>query len=367
MKEEKNLLSEAREKIDGIDAQMAALFCQRMEAVKQVALYKKETGMPIFDPAREEAILERGAERVEDETLRSYYASFLRAGMEISKNYQKRLLDGARVAFAGVKGAFAQIAASQIFPEAHLLGYDDFASAYRAVESGECDVAVLPLENSTGGDVGTVMDLAFFGSLHINGIYDIEVVQNLLAKPNVSLSRIRTVISHPQALSQCAPFLKKLGVHTQNAENTAMAARMVAEMADDTVAAIGSEAAAEEYGLSVLRSHIQEKGGNTTRFAVFSRVAKAPSPGDSRFVMVFTVKNEAGSLAKALSTVGESGFNLRSLKSRPTGHSSWEYYFFCEGDGVIESSEGRQMLSRLGGTCDTVKILGSFEKESMLS
>jgi prephenate dehydratase len=211
------------------------------------------------------------------------------------------------------------------------------------------------------------MDLSYFGSLYINGIYDVEIEQNLLAKKGSTLDDIKTVISHPQALGQCAAFLKQEGLTSQEEVNTAVAAKRVAESEDLSLAAIGSRSAAEEYGLQILRSHIQEKGGNTTRFAVFSRTKKEGSPKDGKFVMLFTVKNEAGALAKAISAIGSEGFNLRAIKSRPTKQLSWEYYFFCEGDGAVDSPQGERMLSHLQKICQDVKIIGSFEKEILLS
>lgn len=362
----KSLLEEARENIDKIDSEMARLFEKRMEEARKVALYKKEVGMPIFDAAREAAVLARGAKRIENENLRDFYVNFLHSVMDVSKSYQSRLLNGMQIAFAGEIGAFAEIAAKRIFPEGTPCAFADFAETYNAVEKGLCDAAVLPLENSTNGDVGKVMDLAFFGSLYISGIYEIEVVQNLLAKKGASLSEIKTVISHPQALGQCAPFLKKLGVELKEASTTAAAAKMVAEGNDPTIAAIASAEAAEEFGLEVLRQHIHEKGGNTTRFAVFTRSEKVYSPQDRHFLMVFTVKNEAGALAKAISAIGTHGFNLQAIKSRPTKNLSWEYYFFCEGEGDIRGSEGEGMLSLLKENCNDLKILGTFEHTSKL-
>ena len=358
-------LDEARMEIDRIDREMARLFEERMAASKKVALYKKKTGMPIFDPVREAAIVESGAKRVEDETVRGYYVNFLHATMDISKAYQTRLLDGMHVAYSGVPGAFAEIAAKRIFPYGTPVACSDFEEAYRAVESGRCDAAVLPLENSTHGDVGKVMDLAFFGSLSINGIFDVEVEQNLLAKKDAQLSDIKTVVSHPQALGQCASFIKENGLISVEAVNTAVAAEGVAKGDDVSVAAIGSVEAAERYGLQVLRGRIQDKGGNTTRFGVFSRIRKTPGPRDRRFAMVFTVKNEAGALAKAISAIGIHGFNLRAIKSRPTGKLSWEYYFFCEGEGLIDSEKGESMLALLGENCNDLKVLGAFEEENI--
>lgn len=358
-------LSKAREKIDRIDREMAELFAQRMEAAKEVVLYKKSTGTPIFDPVREEAIISEGAMRVE-ESIRGYYINYLHATMDISKAYQSRLIEGMQIAFSGVPGAFSEIAARRIFPQGSPVGFADFKKAYEAVEEGRCDVAVLPLENSTNGDVGTVMDLAFFGSLYINGIYDIPVEQHLLAKKGASLSQIKTVVSHPQALGQCNAFLEKRGLERKEAVNTAVAAKQVSESLDESIAAIGSLEAAKEYGLQVLCSHIHDKGGNTTRFAVFSRVKKDPGQADRQFVMLFTVKNEAGALAKAVSAIGEHGFNLRAIKSRPTKKLSWDYYFFLEGEGPIGSLQGETMLSALKENCNDLKILGCFEKESVL-
>lgn len=361
-----SLLEEARREIDRVDTEMAKLFEARMAAAQKVATYKKNTGMPIFDSTREAAIIARGAERIQDETVRSYYVNFLHSLMDLSKSYQSRLISGMNVAFSGVPGAFAHLAALRIFPDATPMGYSNFSEAYKAVEDGRCDAAVLPIENSVGGDVGTVMDLAFFGSLVINGIYDIEVEQNLLAKPGARLSDIKTVTSHPQALSQCSEFIRKTGLCAREAENTAVAAKAVAEGDDISVAAIGSAAAAEEYGLQILRSRIQDKGQNTTRFAVFSRSRKTAGDQDQQFVITFTVKNEAGALAKAVSIIGSHGFNLRTLKSRPTKLLSWDYYFFCEGFGRLDSPEGQQMLAELQENCSDLRLLGSFEKECSL-
>jgi len=145
-----------------------------------------------------------------------------------------------------------------------------------------------------------------------------------------------------------------------------VAAKAFAEGSDISIAAIGSAAAAEEYGLQILRSRIQDKGQNTTRFAVFSRTRKTVGDQDQQFVMTFTVKNEAGALAKAVSIIGSHGFNLRTLKSRPTKLLSWDYYFFCEGFGRLDSPEGQQMLAQLQENCSDLRLLGSFEKECSL-
>lgn len=356
-------LNEARKIINECDEQLARIFERRMRAVAQIAQYKKERGLPVTDPAREAEVLARGGELIADKTLRGFFVNLLRDNMEVSKNYQRLLLNGRRVAYSGVPGAFAQIAAKRIFPNGEAVPYPDFRAAYEAAESGECDCAVLPVENSLGGDVGQVMDLAYFGSLYVSGVYQAGVVQDLLAVKGARKEEIRKVISHPQALSQCAGFIREHGFETEECVNTAVAAQRVAKAGDGSVAAIASGEAAELYGLSVIQSHINESDGNTTRFAVFSRARKEQSPSDNRFIMMFTVKNEPGSLGKAVSAIGENGFNLLALKSRPTKQLSWSYYFYAEGEGRIDSFEGRRMLSALAPVCMDVRVLGSYEKD----
>lgn len=356
-------LEKARQIINQTDKEMASLFEKRMDAARMVAHYKQQHGLQVDDPAREEELITRNCSLIKNEEYKSYYVNFLRETIGISKSFQHRLLDGMRVAYSGVEGAFANIVACRIFPDASHIGYKDFKAAYNSVVSGECDCAVLPIENSFNGDVGKVMDLSFFGSLFVNGVYEADIVQNLLSVKGATLADIKQVVSHPQALGQCAPYIEKHGFKTLEAVNTAVAAKMVAENGDITVAAIGSEEAAKQFGLVKLEAHINGSNNNTTRFAVFSRSEKAPSANDNQFIMLFTVNNAAGSLGKAVSVIGEHGFNLRALKSRPTKELVWDYYFYAEGEGNINGEQGKKMLCELSKCCSNLKILGSFEKE----
>ena len=356
-------LEKARLAINNVDKQMAELFEQRMDAARIVAQYKKDNGLKIDDFAREEQVISNNTALIKDEDYKSYYINFLRETINLSKLLQHRLLEGMRVAYSGVEGAFANIVAERIFPDANCVGYKDFKAAYDAVVNGECDCAVLPIENSFNGDVGKVMDLSFFGSLYVNGIYEAEIVQNLLGVKGAKREDIKTVISHSQALGQCASYIEENGFETQEAVNTAVAAKTVAESGDKTIAAIGSAEAAEKFGLVKIESHINESNQNSTRFAVFSRSEKAHLATDNHFIMLFTVNNAAGSLGKAISVIGEHGFNLKALKSRPTKELVWDYYFYAEGEGNIGSEQGEKMLKKLSECCSNLKILGSFEKE----
>lgn len=355
-------LQKAREQISQADAEMAKLFVKRMEAVAQVAAYKKAHGAPILDKAREEEVLRTGAERVDEDDLRGYYTDFLQDMMAISRRYQRRLNEGMRIAYSGTEGAFAHIAASRLFPDCEKIAHENFQAAYQAVVNGDCDAAVLPLENSLAGEVGQVTDLLFSGPLFINGTTSLSVTHDLVGVPGAQMQDIQAVVSHPQALSQCAKFIREHHFKEITYENTALAAKYVSEQKDKTLAAIASSDSAELYGLNILAHSIQEAQSNTTRFAVLSRAenrALASQPG-AHFVLMFTVSNEAGSLARALNIIGAHGFNMRTLRSRPMKDLLWQYYFYVEAEGNIHGYEGRCMLEELQVCCSRVKGLGSF-------
>ena len=359
-----NSLEKARNKINEIDARMAELFVERMRAAEEVAEYKKERGLSIFDEAREDEVVRRNSALVDDEILREYYVNFLRGSMAISRAYQSRLLEGMKVAYSGTEGAFAHIASSKLYPSAKKISYGDFADAYRAVENGECDVAILPVENSYNGEVGQVTDLMFSGSLYVNGMFDLPVTQDLLAKEGTSIDEIREVVSHPQAFGQCSEYIKRHGFTRHEFANTALAAKWVKESADRSVAAIGSREAAEIFGLEVIDHDINENKSNSTRFAIFSKVAnkRISENGGVHSILLFTVRNEAGALAQAIEVIGRQGFNMRTLRSRPMKELLWEYYFYVELEGNIQSEAGLSLMESLGEFCDKLKFAGTYIK-----
>lgn len=352
----------ARQEINAADEEMARLFEKRMEAARKIAAYKKEHGLPVFDEVREKQVLESGVERVEDDELRGYYTEFLRDVMTVSKQFQSRLMEGMKISYCGAPGAFACLAAGKVFPDAKKIGFPSFKEAYAAVENGECDAAVLPLENSFAGEVGQVTDLLFSGSLFINGTTALSVSHDLLAARGTRLEDVTEVVSHPQALAQCSAFLKAHHLRETTFENTALAAQYVAEKHDPHLAAIASSASAEEYGLDILAQSIQDVQNNTTRFAILSRAENRnlAKRSGAHFVLMFTVRNEAGALARALNIIGAHGFNMRTLRSRPMKELLWQYYFYLEAEGNIHGNEGKCMLEELQVCCDRVKPVGTF-------
>ena len=358
----KSSLDEARSIINEVDSEMARLFVRRMEAAKTVAEYKKERGLRIYDAQREEEVVRRNSALVEDDELRGYYVNFLKNNMAVSRSYQDMLMQGMRVAYSGTEGAFAHIATEKLFPAARKIGYGDFRSAYEAVERGEADVCVLPLENSYNGEVGQVTDLMFSGSLYINAMTDIAVTQDLVGLPSATVESVKEVVSHPQALAQCTGYIREHGFIEREFSNTALAAKHVSELGDPTVAAIASAEAANVFGLKVLEHNINASRTNTTRFAVFSRTDNRYSPMAKgvQSIFVFTVRNEAGALAKAIDIIGKHGFNMRNLKSRPMKELLWQYFFYVEAEGNLNTDEGALMLKELGQYCDMLKTVGTF-------
>ncbi len=360
-------LIKARNAISQIDKELASLFIKRMEAVKEVACYKEERGLPIFDSAREQEVLKNASLSIEDDTLRSYYLLLQKELMRISKAYQHSLIKGVRIAYSGVAGAFAAIAAEKLFPEGTLVPYRNFEAAYHAVETGECELAVLPIENSHAGEVGEVMDLTYRGSLTVTGVYDLRIRHHLLALEGATLSDIKTVISHPQALEQCASYVKANSFEQERAVNTAIAAKTVVEKNDKSLAAIASSSTAALYGLTVLDHDINESSTNTTRFAVYSRTQnKTSAKKDHVFVLMFTVANTAGALAKAVNVISAYGFNMRVLRSRPIKDKPFAYYFYVEAEGDEQSENGKTMLRALSACCDSLKLAGSYTPTAIL-
>lgn len=359
-------LEQARAQIDAIDAQMAALFTQRMQAVVRVAQYKAATGKPVFDPAREDALIAKNTARVPGE-LRAYYRRFLQQSLAVSRAYQRRLLGRDVAAYQGVQGAWSHIALTLLLPFASAKAYATWADVCDAVEAGDAQYGVLPFENSNAGDVSAVLDLLYARpQLTVARMASLPIRQDLLALPGATLAGIRTVVSHQQALAQSSPFLKSHGLEARPWGNTADAARHVAESGDKSLAAIASAQTAELYGLQILVKGVNEDGDNTTRFLVVTRADAAaplpPAPG-RRLALLFTVDHKPGKLANVIRLIGEQGFNMENIKSRPLPHVPFEYYFYVQLVCPEENAPARcaALLESLEAACRTVRTLGVFE------
>ena len=336
-------LEHARAEIDEVDAQLAALFERRMAAVLQVAEYKRAHGLPIFDAAREAAVLEKAAARIHAPALRPYYKDHVQNMMDVAKQYEALILGQNRAAYQG-----------------EAVSCPTWDEVFAAVERGDAAHGVVPFENSHAGDVSAVLDLCYnHPDLWVVDVYDLPISQNLLVLPGTQLAEIRSVYSHQQAIAQSETFLKQFHLPATAMLNTAMAAKFVAESGDKTKAAIASAETAALYGLEVLVPRINTDGDNTTRFIVISR--EKPTAGN-RFSLLFTVDNKPGKLAEVIQVIGASGFNMESIKSRPMPHVPFEYYFYVELVGDPTADETGALLQQLDRTCRTVRLLGVYTK-----
>lgn len=363
------LLQQARAEIDAIDAQMAALFERRMQAVAKVAQSKAQTGKAVFDPERERAVIAKNTARIQDPALQPFYRQFITQAMAVSRAYQRQILGRNVAAYQGVQGAWSQIALQRIFPFARQMACQTWLDVFAAVQDQKAEYGVLPFENSNAGDVSAVLDLLYaHPDLSVAGMYDLPIRQDLLGVPGATLEGLRTVVSHQQALSQSGPFLRSHRLATKAWGNTADAARHVAELGDVTVGAIASAETARLYGLTVLAEGVNEDGDNTTRFIVIHRgsAADAPVHAGQRIALLFTVDHKPGKLAQVIERIGGMGFNMESIKSRPLPHVQFEYYFFVQliCPAAAEGQTCATLLANLQEPCRTVRLLGIFDRET---
>ena len=374
-------LSEVRERIDAIDDQIISLLEQRMACAEEVAAVKRAAGLPVLDRTRERQKIASLTAKAEP-NMREAVAALFQLIMDTSRNRQHRLLDRddglvreiaaaaestpalfpqqASVACQGVEGAYSQIAVDRLFKRSEITYLDTFDAVFAAVEGGACRYGVLPLENSTAGSVNQVYDLMMRHDFHIVRSVRVKVDHNLLARPGTTLAGVREVYSHQQAISQCQGFLAGLdGVEVHACDNTAMAARMVAESGRDDVAALSSRSCAELYGLDVPAADVQDMGNNHTRFVCLSRDLEV-YPGSDRTSLMIVVSHSPGSLNRVLSRFQSLGINLIKLESRPIPNRDFEFMFFFDLECPVAAPEFAVLLSSLGDVCEEFRYLGSY-------
>ncbi|MBR2617521.1 MAG: chorismate mutase [Clostridia bacterium] len=283
-------LQEARRVIDEIDDQIVALYNKRMEASKEIGLAKAKEGKSVNVPEREKAILNRLAEQVDDDkkvflkqlyntvfyTSKAYQNRFVHASSTVADQVREAILKNAQfpvsasVACQGVEGAYSGIATEKMFELSNISYFKNFDGVFHAVDKGLCRYGVLPIENSNTGSILQVYDLMQKYRFSIVKSVRVQIKHALVGKKGADISKIKTVLSHEQGIRQCENFLKELGVETKIVENTAVAAKTVAESNDETVAAICSQECASIYGLNVLKNNVQDNANNYTRFICIS-------------------------------------------------------------------------------------------------
>lgn len=377
-------LEELRAEIDTIDDNLLQDFAQRMNVVGQIGLEKKSEGLPTLDPAREREKLADIVTKLPPEmeqygyTLwsmlfeisRSYQSSLNPQPSALRKDIERAIADtqplfppAATVACQGVEGAYSQLACEKLFKHPQVMYFKTFESVFSAIESGFCDYAVLPLENSTAGSVKEIYDLMLsYSSFKIVRSTRLKVDHNLVAKKGTKMSDIKEIFSHPQAISQCAKFLDAMpGVKITACENTAAAAEAVAKSERTDVAAISSYNCVELYGLERLAADIQDRSNNYTRFICISKKLEI-YPGADKTSLMLVLPHRPGALYQILGRFYALGMNLIKLESRPLPDREFEFMFYFDLETSVYSDEFIRLVDDLDAICEEFQYLGSYSE-----
>jgi prephenate dehydratase len=275
------------------------------------------------------------------------------------------------VAFAGEPGSFAEDAVLAAYPRARARPVPLFGDVVAAVSAGEVAAGVLPIENVVGGGVREVYDLLLDCEVSVVGEVIVPVRLCLAALPGQRLEDIERVYSHIQALTQAEPFLQSRPWTLLAATNTAGSGRMIAERGEQAAAAVLSPRAARLFELEVLASDIQAQRANRTRFLVLAHAgtdlpvpATASPDGSRRSALVFSVRNEPGTLVRALGVIAEHRINMTKLESRPSRAGTWEYVFWVDLDADVcpQQAPGSAFLSDLRAVCVWVRVMGCYPR-----
>lgn len=356
-----NGLEEARKVINEADRVITEAWEKRMNAVRDVAAWKEAHGLPVLDASREQEVIRCNTGYLKDPSYATQLSALYEMIMAQSREFQKQMIATGMVAYAGVEGAFSHMVCEKLYPDNPKLNCPSFDEVFAAVREARADLGVIPLENTSSGLVGEVMDLLMKEDLYIVRVADQTIEQCLLGLPEASLKDIEWVYSKDQALNQSKAFLDALNVKTVPYPNTAMAAQFVARDQDPSKAAIAAKENAAIYGLKILASNIQTSKSNTTRFLVIAR--KPLKKSCQHCAMLIAVNDDPGSLARAIEVISRRGLNMDTLQSRPLKDRPFEYFFYIQCKGKLEEDEQKKLLEELQNTCTTIKWLGSYEIE----
>ncbi len=368
-----------RKQIDKIDAQLLPLFLQRMECSLSVAEYKRSNNMPILDKNREQQILDDKASKVSDE-LQAPVRDFFSQIMKISRNFQAKELYGNSsiapwltnfsengfkkdpiVAYQGIPGANSETALIKFFGEnTKNINVMTFSEVIDAIELGNADYGVLPIENSSTGSISGVLDLLEKKEFYIVGETEINIEHCLIGLEGAELRDIRCVYSHEQGYMQCKEFFKNYPkMEFQSYYNTAIAAKMIAGLGDVSTAAVADSRAAELYGLKILAKNISSIDTNITRFAVIAKKGII-MPECNKISIMFTLPHQSGALCNVLSEFSDSGLNLVKIESRPNRQGNFEYLFFVDLEGNLKNPQVSDVIAKVMGSCASFRILGNY-------
>ncbi|MDE7242586.1 MAG: chorismate mutase [Oscillospiraceae bacterium] len=374
-------LQDYRNQLDAVDGQIAELFKQRMDLVRQVAGYKKEHNTPILAANREREILYRVTGLCGPE-LEEYTKILYSTMLDLSRDYQenhlstggsalcREILEAAEnagefpgravVACQGIEGAYSQLACDKIFSLPQIMYFNRFDGVFRAVENGMCRYGILPIENSSAGSVTEVYDLIEKYDCKIVRSLKLKIDHCLLAEPGVTLKDVKEVVAHEQALNQCSDFLKNNKIKITVFSNNAAAAKYVSESGRRDIAAIASANCADLYNLEVISRKISNSDHNYTRFICISKNLEI-FEGANKITFVASASHRPGSLYSLLSKFATRGMNISKLESRPIPGKDFEFRFYFDVDASVHSSDTQTILSQLEKE-DFFTFLGAYSE-----
>lgn len=376
-------IQELRREIDGVDRDLVKLFERRMHLAAEIADYKKKNRLPVQDRLREREVLAQVSGAAGPE-LEEYAQVLFSTLFDLSRSYQSSLnaeetpltaeiMAAAEntpklfptkgvVACQGVEGAYSQLACDKLFKNPSIMYFRSFEGVFQAVEKGLCQFGVLPIENSSYGSVSGVYDLMHRYRFRIIRSIKLHIDHNLLARPGAKPDGIREIFSHEQAVGQCAGYLAaRPGIKVTICENTAAAAKMVAESGREDLAAISSGDCARLYGLQVLDQHIQDRENNYTRFICIAKDL-AVYPGANRISLMFSVPHKPGALYRMIAKFAALGVNLTKLESRPIPGKDFEFLFYFDLEATVWSEKVMKLLSQLSESKELFVFLGCYSE-----
>ncbi len=379
-------LKSLRDQIDDIDRELLDLFAQRMSVTQKVGEHKLARGMAVLDEEREKEVLANKA-ALAPAALKGDVTALFETIMAISRRQQRKLVsvngesyaaylaqkaeaahspvNAPRVVYQGVPGAYAEEATAAYFGEGsqrrNLATWED---VFQALQTGEADYGVVPIDNSSTGSINQVYDLLAHYGAFIVGEVTLKVNHCLMARPGVTEGDIQAVYSHEQGLFQCAPYLKSHPAWAQiPLNNTAAAAKYVSE-SDQPCAAIASERCANLYGLTVLARNIAQAEENATRFVVVAPHMELDGSRD-KISALFTLPHKSGTLHQIMAVFAAQGLNMMKLESRPIPGHSWEYLFFVDFSGNLLAPEMDLVLQELTECATSFRILGNYRSTAV--
>lgn len=370
-------LNEIRKDIDGIDEQLLQLFKQRMVLTRDVARYKAANNMVVFQGDREKAIIDRVKQNSPEELKKSAAFLFMNI-MDISKCAQasditpdeaiphlRRRMERPSVAVQGVEGAYGHAAYNKLFDNGNASFFASFAEVFEAVENGDVDYGVIPIENSTAGEVTVNMELLEKHHVYINSTTTVECAHVLAAKKGVKEQDIRIIFGHEQAIRQCESYIEsRRGLTVIPYHNNGAAALMVSENPSNELGCICSEECAEMHGLDVLHKGIATDPNNATRFICISKALEVYDGADTIAVSV-SIPNIAGSLYRMLTKFAVNGINMSKIQSKPLPVDirmkyPEDHMFYIEFPGNINDSTTRKLLKNFETDYNYFKLHGNF-------